>query len=188
MDGSEIWKTVADWEGFYEVSDHGRVRSMTRVLRLRNAHGSINDRTFTGKLLAAHVSSNGYAIVSLTRPGQKPSCQNVHTLVLLAFCGPPLPGQECCHGPAGPTVNTLANLRWGSRSSNSLDRHRDGTVSDYTGEKGPAAKLTKAQVGWVREAAGTVSHREIARQLAVSHATIGAIIRHTTWKEPKNAW
>jgi hypothetical protein len=52
---------------------------------------------------------------------------HAHTLVLTAFVGPRPPGKECCHGPAGPSDPSLANLRWDTHGNNLRDRSRDGT-------------------------------------------------------------
>ena len=177
----EVWKPIAGWEGFYEVSDQGRVRSLTRTVVVRNPQGVLAPRTYTGRIIGAHISTNGYRIVTLTKPGLKPVCCNVHTLVLTAFTGPAPDGMECCHGPAGQTVNVLDNLRWGTRSSNSLDRHRDGTVPDNRGTRSPNAKLDDAAVALVRRLRGRVTQRDLAARMGVSHNAVGFAQRRVSY-------
>lgn len=178
----EEWKSVIGWEGFYEVSSEGRVRSLTRTIHIKNPQGVVRPRTYQGVLLGAHVSTNGYPVVALTRPGRKPVCRNVHGLVLEAFVGAAPAGMECCHGPAGKTVNAVANLKWDTRSANSLDRHRDGTIPDNRGEASANAKLTDDAARWVREMRGIYTQRQLGRILGVSHSAVGYVQRNTAWR------
>lgn len=114
----ETWKPVPGYEGKYEVSDLGRVRSLDR----RDAIG----RPIRGRVLKAGVSSRGYEHVSLS-DGRRALTRAVHTMVLEAFRGPRPPGAEACHGEGGARDNRLANLRWDSHSENMIDRSRHGT-------------------------------------------------------------
>jgi hypothetical protein len=115
----EKWLPVAGYKGCYEVSDHGRVRSLDRDVRC--THNAT--RRIRGQLLTPRRGSHGYFAVSLSKHDKR----TVHTLVLEAFIGPCPPGMECCHGPAGPADNRLSNLSWGTRSKNMIDTLRDGT-------------------------------------------------------------
>lgn len=113
----ETWKPVLGYEGLYEVSDHGRVRGITR----RDAQG----RVWPARILSPGDRSR-YAVVGLWRDG-KQQMAKVHRLVLEAFVGPCPEGKEACHGPAGSGDNSLGNLRWDTRSENMLDQVRHGT-------------------------------------------------------------
>lgn len=115
----EIWKPIPGWEGSYEVSDHGRVRSVDRIVTTRTG---VRKR-YQGRVLALTADRSGHLAVSLGRAKDKA----VHRLVLEAFIGPSTERQECCHNDGDPTNNNLSNLRWGSRSENQLDRVRHGT-------------------------------------------------------------
>lgn len=113
----ETWKSVAGFEGAYEVSDLGRVRSVPR----NDTRGSRRE----GKVMSLALQKNGYVSVMLSQGGQ---CTKrwVHRLVLESFVGAP-DGRHARHGPKGSAVNTLANLCWGTRRENSADQVRDGT-------------------------------------------------------------
>lgn len=112
----ESWLSVPGYEGFYEVSDFGRVRSLPR--KTRNG--------CPGRILKPGLSS-GHLTVALSIDRQKKSFL-VHRLVVLAFIGPPpSPEYEVCHNDGDPLNNTLDNLRWGTRSDNLLDSVRHGT-------------------------------------------------------------
>lgn len=114
----EEWLPVHGFEGAYEVSDWGRVRSLDRIITTK---AGIKQR-HQGRVLTPAADRSGHLNVNLG-PGKK---LLVHRLVLEAFIGPSPEGQECCHNDGDPTNNNLANLRWDTRSENVLDsvRHR----------------------------------------------------------------
>jgi hypothetical protein len=111
----EIWKDVPGYEGHYQVSDAGNVRS----LRL-------------GRHLAITAQQSKHRSVRLSRKHFY-----VHALVLLAFVGPrPIRDDglrvECRHLDGDPSNNALANLRWGTVKENRADRvtlHEVGAFS-----------------------------------------------------------
>jgi hypothetical protein len=113
----ETWKPVPDFEDFYEVSDHGRVRSLQRktwVYRpdLEKGHWkSVRPRVLRP------VKGNGYPAVGLYRHGCDEK-HTVHTLVCRAFYGPRPPNADVLHLDNDKTNNHLSNLRWGTRSEN----------------------------------------------------------------------
>lgn len=111
------WRAVPDYEGLYEVSDQGLVRS----LRRRTSNGMRG-----GKMLKLRVAGPGYHQVTLWADG-KPETAYVHRLVLAAFIGPLPPGQETRHLDGNKLNNLLANLAYGTQSENGLDRVRHGT-------------------------------------------------------------
>jgi hypothetical protein len=117
----EEWRQVPEYEGFYEVSDAGRVRSVDRTVP--GAQGLTY--ALRGCLLAQHSDGGGYLRVSLFRDGVGRTIK-VHRLVLLAFIGPPADGMEGCHNDGDSNNNTLSNLRWGTKAENSQDTLRHG--------------------------------------------------------------
>lgn len=121
---TETWKAIPEWEGYYEVSDHGRVRSVGRSLPRINGR-PLNLRS---KILKGSLNQNGYVIVALNRDNRKVG-RGVHRLVLLAFVGPAPAGTEACHFDGNPANNRIDNLRWDTRSGNTYDRVRHGTHS-----------------------------------------------------------
>jgi hypothetical protein len=120
---SERWLPVVDFEGSYEVSDHGRVRSVDRVVRDRI--GRV--RTFPGQIRTLTPQPRGHLQVGLWLDN-KLHQKLVHHLVLGAFVGPCPPGKEGCHWDDNPANNYPDNLRWGTRSENMLDRDRNGVL------------------------------------------------------------
>lgn len=123
----EQWRAVIGWEGLYEVSSLGRVRSLDRMLPHRHA-GHLYRKP--GRVLKTYKGPpHGYHAVSLScmRDGvQVRKVRRVHTLVLEAFVGPRQPGYVACHGVSGIDDNSVSNLRWGTQSENIQDVIRDG--------------------------------------------------------------
>ena len=119
---SELWRPIRHYEGYYEVSTFGRVRSVPRIL-LR-ADGV--PMRMKGQILTLVPTPAGYRQVLLSKGG-KPKQFSVHVLVLTTFLGDRPPGMVGCHGPLGSSVDSVDNLYWGTHSVNSLDRQRDGT-------------------------------------------------------------
>lgn len=120
-----IWKPIPEWEGAYEVSDGGEVRSVDRIVVARHpALDRPHPRRFRGRVLRPGILQSGYKMVNLTGPGRKREYRYVHDLVLLAFVGPKPAGLEVCHGDGTRINNHLANLRYDTRSANQQDRWR----------------------------------------------------------------
>lgn len=114
----ETWLPIPGYEGAYEVSNQGRVRSLDRL----DAGG----RRRTGKLRSLTRQPSGHFTVAL-RVNRVRQTFLVHHLVLLAFIGPRPDGMEGCHWDDNPANNHLANLRWDTRSANVRDSVRNGT-------------------------------------------------------------
>lgn len=117
---TEQWKPIPGWGDLYEVSDHGRVRSLPR--RVPHYKGGTAQRK--ARLLRPGVIS-GYERVVLQRDRYIENAA-VHRLVLTAFVGPCPPGMEACHGDADRRNNHLSNLRWDTKSANCKERTLQG--------------------------------------------------------------
>ena len=113
----EIWKPVLGYEGLYEVSNHERVRSVSRMVI--NSNG-VGERRSPGKLLKQYMGDVGYYRVTLCKDGI-PKNKRVHDLVCSAFHGPRPEGMEVLHLDGTRTNNKPENLMWGTRSDNMKD-------------------------------------------------------------------
>lgn len=127
----ERWLPIPSWEDLYEVSDHGNVRSVDRVLI---------SRRYRGKVLKPDMST-GYPEAWLSAPGRPRRRWKISRLVLLAFVGPAPEGEECCHGNGDSTDSRLVNLRWDTHSSNTLDEVSHGTHWFAAKERCPRGHL-----------------------------------------------
>lgn len=100
---NEIWMPVVGFEGLYEVSDQGRVKSL-----------------FTKKerIIKPFTNNSGYLRVNLHKKGQKPKKFYVHRLVALSFIPNPLNKPEANHQNGNTLDNRLENLNWMTSKEN----------------------------------------------------------------------
>ena len=144
---TEHWFPVAGYEDLYEVSDHGRVRSLDRIVTYINRWGTFTTRLSPGQIMMPHKKRYNMSIALCEQT--KKRFFFVHRLVLEAFIGPCPLGQECCHNDGNAYNNHLSNLRWDSPKNNSADRLLHGTQP--CGEKSHLAKLTNGDVREIRQ-------------------------------------
>jgi hypothetical protein len=173
----EEWKDVPGWEGYYQVSSLGRVRSVDRAVTQKSRWG-IQNRIMRGKLLKLNSCTNKYLFVTLSRPGEKPKAHLVHRLVAFAFHGNPPLDHEVCHTNGIRTDNRSANLRWDSRSSNHRDKLSHGT--DSRGEKNSMCKLNTQQILEIR--ASNLTLKELSKRYEVTEGTLSQIKNFKSWE------
>lgn len=102
----EIWKDVVGYEGFYQVSNEGNVRSVDRHVICKNSI-----RFYKGKQLSICEDDKGYYRVLLAVAGKHRSCQ-IHRLVAEAFLPNPEQLKEVNHKDENPSNNHVDNLEW----------------------------------------------------------------------------
>ena len=114
---AEKWRPIPGFEGYYAVSNLGRVRSLPR--RVERGHGK--PLNLKGRIMQPEFRKNtGYYTVRLCREGDRRH-HYIHRLVLMAFRGLPEPGEEGCHENDIRTDNRLENLRWDTHHANVQD-------------------------------------------------------------------
>lgn len=171
---TEEWRPVVGFEGFYEVSSLGRVRSLVRQTRA-GVRG--------GKMMSPQVDRRGYASVVLTAIAlHRRETRYLHDLVLSAFVGPRPDGMDACHDPDPDRSNCrVDNLRWDTRRGNLADKQHHGTQT--RGEGHPVAKLTELQVVEIlRQAAAGNRQADIARCFGVTAGQIWLIVHRKQWR------
>lgn len=112
----ERWRDIPGYEGYYAVSNLGRVRS-------------IGGRKYRRKdLILSPIKNNryGHLAVNLYKDDTRWTI-SIHKLVAAAWIGPCPKGQQVRHGPNGKLDNSVSNLCYGTKSQDQRDRRRDGT-------------------------------------------------------------
>lgn len=102
----EIWKDIAGYEGRYQVSNFGRVKSLERRCRTKTYTRKVPE-----KIYAQAIDSYGYLIVSLHLDGKKKT-RTVHRLVAEAFIPNPNNLKEVNHKDENKKNNAVWNLEW----------------------------------------------------------------------------
>lgn len=162
----EEWKPVVGYEGFYEVSSLGRVRS-TSVSR--------------GRVLRPHRTGKGYHGVSLWHQNRAKHAKIAH-LVAAAFIGPRPSGYQVNHIDGNKVNNRVANLEYVTGQENC--RHaREVLGFDNRGEKMGWSKLTVRDVLEIRRRlASGESRRLIVKDFPVTARHVYDIGKRRTWK------
>lgn len=174
----EIWKPVAGYEAFYEVSSLGRVRSLDRVTKQHYKSGLVTKHFYAGCNLKPGLASNGYLTVSLSCNGGRKSV-SVQYLVLTAFVGPRPEGFVIRHLNGKRQDNNLNNLAWGTHTQNRADADAHGT--SVRGEGYRTAKLTEMGARVARRLHYRVPQSQLAKLFKVSPAAIQAVHDGRTW-------
>ena len=161
----EEWRPVVGWEGLYEVSSMGRVRTL--------------HRRFAAPRIRRHcITRQGYHQVYLvdgTR--RKPLC--VHRVVAAAFIGPCPDGVCVNHKNGLKDDNRFDNLEYVTPGDNNRHAFRTGLKPRPFGEMNHQAKLSDLQVSEIRNLyrAGGVFQRELAERFKISQAHVSSIVR-----------
>ena len=168
-DINEAWKDVPGYEGLYQVSDHGHVRSSPNT--------GIRGKRKAGRTLRQASNQYGHKWVMLYKD-QSGVKHYIHRLVLLAFVGPCSDGMQGRHLDGNASNNNLVNLKWGSPAENAADKLTHGTQP--MGRHTYNAKLTEEDVCKIRSMNGL--YQDIGVAFGVSASLVGAIKRREKWR------
>lgn len=118
----EEWRPVKNYEGLYEVSNLGRVRSLDKTVRAQSGV-----RVIKGRTMRLKVERSGYLRVMLvSKVGQKGKTHYAHRLVALSFLSKKEKKDEVNHIDGNKKNNILSNLEWCTRSENELHAYKTG--------------------------------------------------------------
>jgi hypothetical protein len=177
----EEWKQIKGYP-HYEVSNHGRVRSLPHVTTCLSRWGTLRQIPHEGKLLKIHLPKNGYgyAEVKLSLDGESKT-HRVHVLVANAFLGKRPKGKpNVLHKDDNPRNPHVLNLEWGSQQDNLTDMRIKGRSS--RGSAHVASSLCEAEVRTIiRLLKRRIPMLQIADRFAVSDSAIRCIRDGVTW-------
>lgn len=119
---NEQWRPIPGFEGRYEVSNLGRVRTARRIIPY--VDGRL--RRVEQKVRATSLDTRGYPALALTAADGTKVTRAIHVLVAAAWIGPRPDGAEVCHNDGDKTNPRADNLRYDSRVENARDVVRHG--------------------------------------------------------------
>lgn len=129
---NEIWKSIEGYEGLYEVSNFGRIKSLPRYVILGN--GKMCERLIDEKILEQKTTTKfGYKKVSLNK-NKKQKTFVIHRLVASAFIPNPENKPQVNHKDGVKTNNNLENLEWVTASENQIHALKLGLVVPKRGK------------------------------------------------------
>lgn len=146
---NEIWKDVVDFEGYYQVSNLGRFRSLDRVvIRKDGANHTVKGGVLKGTTKSGH---DGYVTVALNK-GEVRITRKLHRLIAIAFM--PIDNyknMDVNHIDFDRTNNTLSNLEWVTHQENIKHSSDAGRYKDNTkGCRNGRAGYTKEEIKYIR--------------------------------------
>ena len=168
----EKWRDVVGYEGLYQVSNYGRVKSFHN-----------NGVRILNPVLADYP---GYYVVSLTKNGDQRT-QYVHILVAQSFIFNPEKKSYVNHIDGDKLNNRLEKLEWVTPTENSRYAWQNGLIESRTGTVNLHSKLTPEQIRYIR--VNYKPHDEnfsmaaLARKFNVSKSTIYLVLAHRTYKD-----
>lgn len=130
MDNNERWTPVPNYEGYYEVSSEGRVKSLPRIVNRKND----SVQPWPGKILKPQLDKTGYQSVTLCKDGFE-TRKMVHRIVAESFLERVDGSPYVLHGNGNKRDNRLQNLRWGTNSENVQDTIKHGTRRSFWAER-----------------------------------------------------
>lgn len=181
MESKEIWKDIPGYEGWYQGSSLGRIRSLNRWVNGKN--GTKAKRT--GKILKPVILDGRYYAVSICNNGKKKVIK-IHRLVAETFISNPNNKPQINHIDCDIRNNNVKNLEW----CTALENNRHMVINDRAnppiGERNGISKLTRNDVIQIRK---RIANGEIQRHLAfeygVSPAQINRIKSGERWNHVK---
>lgn len=169
---NEIWKDVPGYAGIYQVSNLGRVKSLSRLVYRKN--GQI--AKIKGRILSHGTDRYGYHIVVLCN-GKKET-KTVHRIVAMAFIENAYNLPEIDHKDGNRGNNKVENLRWVTRKENANNPISKLRYSQ-TAKKIRNYEVLMRAVKQIRDGkviAEYKSMREAERQTKISHSSIKKVI------------
>ena len=169
----ERWKEIEGLDGYYQVSDHGRVRSVTRHITHTNGKSYIKE----GAIMSFNPNSPQLYKYATFSVNQKRVYESVHRLVAKAFVPNPNNFNVVNHLDSDRHNNHFTNLEWCTRSRNY--HHAVETGVGYRGKP----KLTESDVIEIHALLKQgIYHHIIGDRYGVTAGTISGISKCKTWK------
>lgn len=172
---TELWRPVPGYEGGYEASDLGRVRSVDRWVTQTNGLGTSYSRLMRGKFMAPCPKDNGYLNISLGFKNSK----MLHCVIALTWIGPRPEGFHVNHKNGDKSDNRACNLGYVTPKENALHAHMTGLSIPKCGPERP--QLTIDEVRRIRSFERDVATASIARGMNLPYTTVSRARRGITF-------
>lgn len=148
----EIWKDILNFEGEYQISNLGRVKSLPRFKKRKEE-----------KILKISKGKRGYYSIVLWK-NQKSKTFTIHRLIACHFIPNPENKREVNHIDANKLNNNLSNLEWVTPKENSIHAIKSQNVMKYKGKRGVTKRVYKNNIFWISE----ISHKNSTLYLGIS--------------------
>jgi hypothetical protein len=173
---TEQWRDVIGYEGLYQVSDLGRVKSLRKKVKSKQ-----NSFCYKRERILKQYFYKGYLRACLTHACKKETL-SIHRLVAIAFIPNPENKNSVNHKNTTKNDNFISNLEWNTQKENVNHAYENNLVPLMQGERHGASKLTEKDVLEIRSLKGIVSGVELSKRYDISTSVICAILKRRIWK------
>ena len=164
----EIWKDIEDFEGYYQISNLGNVKSLQRLAKNKDGHRIVKER-----ILRQTKAGAGYLTVMLSKK-QIAQRKIIHRLIALYFI--PNPQNKPCinHIDGNKLNNCINNLEWCTYLENNIHAYKNGLIP---------TKITQTEANQIRQLylTGEYIQSEIGEMFDLTQGTVGKIVRNELW-------
>jgi len=176
----ENWKDIPGYEGYYQASTLGRVRSINRVTNALSKHRNAIKRHYRGSIKKITLKWNGYQQVTLARDGVHKRLL-VHRLIALALISNPYNKPEINHIDGNKGNNIVSNIEWVTSSENQI--HANNVLMVQVGENNPNSKFRDSEVRRIIDEYKVIANYKIlAKRYNVDPATIRKMVLRKTYR------
>lgn len=179
---SEIWKDIPNYEGLYQASDFGRIKTLEKVCISTSSTGRVYTRTMPEKIMKPQKNNKTlHRSICLFDKFGIMRRFGVHVVILTTFKGESMVAKSlCCHKDDVADNNVPDNLYWGTRKSNGEDAVKNGRM--IQSDRHSSTKLNKADVIIIKaRLRDGESPTNIAEDFSVSQACIRMIKIGRNW-------
>lgn len=173
---SEIWKDVVGYEGLYQISSFGNVKSLGKTID----KGKFGKVFFPEKLLSVFID-NQYFYIGLHK-NKKQKKISIHRILAIAFIPNPENKPFINHKNGIKTDNRIENLEWVTPKENSEHASINNLVARNFGEKNGKHKLNTKDILLIRNSRYKISRKELSKNLNVSIKHIDRIRENKRWR------
>lgn len=180
----EVWKDVVGYEGYYQVSDKGRVKGLDRWYEQYNPSAKrIVKVLYPEKIFKGEIDKDGYIKVQLTKSKVRRKFF-VHRLVAIAFIPNTENKPEVNHKDGVKSNNSSENLEWMTSSENTRHALDTNLYVAARGENSGTSKLTEVQVREIHQlySLGNITQEVLSKTYKVRSSAISRILTGVRWK------
>ena len=165
---TEVWKDIEGYEGHYQVSSFGQIKSVARITTSPSGRWRpLKERTMSQK-----ISNEGYYVIGLSKNSIK-SMPNVHKLVANAFVPNPDGKDTINHKDGNKLNNHVSNLEWATRHEQMAHAFGTGLINPYNRTKFTDELKEKVQDYYIETGC---SIRELCRVFGIKPRSAGRIV------------